>query len=158
MKKLNVRLSPAIATALLQFTAALNNNHLVIKFLEVPTKEKLDLLTLQGGALTKVNEARGKAKLHNLSKEFNLKVVDKSWKDTLINGNGLAVIIEESRTRQKATNHIKDAIAYTTEKNHGVVFDKVDNAKYSVFLIHLKHEKVVAEPEPSKEDNMGEAK
>lgn len=108
-------------------------------------KKDFDLLSKQGGNLTKYNAERKKNDLPEIKEIRNLKVIEKSWKKYLTThqddlSNGLVFVPTMGNARVKLTKGLEGSISGVL-KGTDVKFKKLTNNLFSTILLYIETEK-----------------
>ena len=115
-------------------------------------------ITLQGGTLGEVNQARAMANLFPIDSKVNLKIAKPKFADYLKKGDGALVVVRSNGFRHKNNKKIQASLDWIAETHPTVTVEITENDRYDTFFFHIKKkkEKEVAvedtqlqEPEPN---------
>ena len=118
-------------------------------------EETVKHITLQGGNLGEVNQARAMANLFPIDAKVNRKIAKPKFADYLKKGDGSLVVVRSNGFRHKTTSKIKASLDWVAEKFPNVTIEITENDKYDTFFFYIKKKKekeeVIEEPNITQE-------
>lgn len=113
------------------------------------TDEQVKHLTLQGGKLDEVNQARALANLFPIDAKTNRKIAKPKFAEYLKKGEGALFVIRSDAFRRKNDKRIQLVLDWVLDEIPIVSLDIVENEKYHTFFFYIKKKKEVIEETPN---------
>lgn len=113
------------------------------------TDEQVKHLTLQGGKLDEVNQARALANLFPIDAKTNRKIAKPKFAEYLKKGEGALFVIRSDAFRRKNDKRIQLVLDWVLDEIPIVSLDIVENEKYHTFFFYIKKKKDVIEETPN---------
>lgn len=98
-------------------------------------------ITLQGGNLSEVNQARAMANLFPIDAKVNRKIAKPKFADYLKKGDGALVVVRSNGFRHKNNSKIKSVIDWVAEKHPTITIEVTENDRYDTFFFYIKKKK-----------------
>ena len=105
------------------------------------TDEQVKHLTLQGGKLDEVNQARALANLFPIDAKTNRKIAKPKFGEYLKKGEGALFVIRSDAFRRKNDKRIQVVLDWVLEEIPTVSLDIVENEKHATFFFYIKKKK-----------------
>jgi hypothetical protein len=105
------------------------------------TEEQVKHLTLQGGKLDEVNQARALANLFPIDAKTNRKIAKPKFADYLKKGDGALFVIRSDAFRRKNDKRIQVVLDWVLEEVPTVSLEIVENEKHDTFFFYIKKKK-----------------
>jgi hypothetical protein len=105
------------------------------------TDEQVKHLTLQGGKLDEVNQARALANLFPIDAKTNRKIAKPKFAEYLKKGEGALFVIRSDAFRRKNDKRIQVVLDWVLDEIPIVSLDIVENEKYATFFFYIKKKK-----------------
>jgi hypothetical protein len=105
------------------------------------TEEQVKHLTLQGGKLDEVNQARALANLFPIDAKSNRKIAKPKFADYLKKGDGALFVIRSDAFRRKNDKRIQVVLDWVLEEVPTVSLEIVENEKHDTFFFYIKKKK-----------------
>ena len=105
------------------------------------TEEQVKHLTLQGGKLDEVNQARALANLFPIDAKTNRKIAKPKFADYLKKGDGALFVIRSDAFRRKNDKRTQVVLDWVLEEVPTVSLEIVENEKHDTFFFYIKKKK-----------------
>jgi hypothetical protein len=105
------------------------------------TEEQVKHLTLQGGKLDEVNQARALANLFPIDAKTNRKIAKPKFAEYLKKGDGALFVIRSDAFRRKNDKRIQVVLDWVLEEVPTVSLEIVENEKHDTFFFYIKKKK-----------------
>ena len=105
------------------------------------TEEQVKYLTLQGGKLDEVNQARALANLFPIDAKTNRKIAKPKFAEYLKKGDGALFVIRSDAFRRKNDKRTQVVLDWVLEEVPTVSLEIVQNEKHDTFFFYIKKKK-----------------